>query len=65
MNVSIVFIAIISVIVAVGAVIGIVLLIRNRRNSRVKEHISDEETQLGIGEQYRRMYNDGQESNLK
>ena len=55
MDVLIVFITIFSGI-AIGAVI--VILIKNRRKHMTKEHISDEETQLGIDEQYRRMYGD-------
>ena len=55
MDVLIVFITILSGI-AIGAVI--VVLIKNRRKYMKKEHMSDEETQLGIDEQYRRMYGD-------
>jgi len=54
-DVLIVFITIFSGI-AIGAVI--VVLIKNRRKHMTKEHISDEETQLGIDEQYRRVYGD-------
>lgn len=55
MDVLIVFITIFSGI-AIGVVI--VVLIKNRRKHMTKEHISDEETQLGMDEQYRRMYGD-------
>ena len=55
MDVLIVFITIFSGI-AIGAVI--VVLINNRQKHMTKEHSSDEETQLGIDEQYRRMYGD-------
>ncbi len=55
MDVLIVFITIFSGI-AIGA--AIVVLIKNRRKHMTKEHISDEETQLGMDEQYRRMYGD-------
>ena len=55
MDVLIVFITIFSGI-AIGAVI--VVLIKNRRKHMTKEHMSDEETQLGIDEQYRRVYGD-------
>jgi len=61
-NVLIVFITIFSGIAAIGAVINIIILINNRRESRIKEHTSDEVTQPDIDEQYRRMYGDTQES---
>ncbi len=61
MNVLIVFITIFSGIAAIGAVINIVILINNRRESSIKERTSDEETQPAIDEQYRRMYGDTQE----
>jgi len=54
-DVLIVFITIFSGI-AIGAVI--VVLIRNRRKHIPKEHMGDDETQLSIDEQYRRMYGD-------
>lgn len=62
MNVLIVLITIFSGIAAIGAVINIVILINNRRESRIKERTSDEETQPDIDEQYRRMYSDTPES---
>ncbi len=55
MDILIVCISIFSGI-AIGA--AIVALIKNRRKHMTKEHISDEETQLGMDEQYRRMYGD-------
>jgi hypothetical protein len=59
-NVLIVLITIFSGIAAIGAVVNIVILVNNRRESRIKEQTSDEETQP-IDEQYRRMYGDTQE----
>ncbi len=61
----IVFTAIFSGIAAIGAVINIIVLIKNRRKSMIKELMSDEETQPDIDEQYRRMYGDRKEINLK
>ena len=58
MDFSIVFIAIIGGIAAIGAVITIVVLINKRQKSMKKEHISDEEARLDIAEQYRYIYGD-------
>ena len=58
MDVLIVFITIFGGIAAIGAVITIVVLIKNRRKRMAKEHLSDEETQLSIEEQYRQTYSD-------
>ena len=58
MSVLIVFIIIFGGIAAIGAIITIVVLINNRRKRVTKEHLSDEETQLSIEEQYRRTYGD-------
>jgi hypothetical protein len=60
-NVLIVLITIFSGIAAIGAVVNIVILINSRRESRIKERTSDEETEP-IDEQYRRMYSDTQET---
>ncbi len=64
MSVLSVFVTIFSGIAVIGVIISIVALI-NRRRSRIKEHVSDDEAQVDIGEQYRRMYNDRHGSNLK
>ena len=63
MDVLIVFTAIIGGIAAIGAVIAIVVLINKRQKSMKKEHISDEETELDIAEQYRYTYGDRYKSN--
>ena len=65
MDVLIVFTIIFGGIAAIGAVITIVVLIDKRQKSMKKEHISDEETQLDIDEQYHRMYGDRYKSNSK
>ena len=65
MDVLIVFTVIFGGIAAIGAVITIVVLINKRQKSMKKEHTSDEETQLDIDEQYRRMYGDRYKSNSK
>ncbi|MFC1873812.1 hypothetical protein ACFLYX_00755 [Chloroflexota bacterium] len=61
----IVFTTIFSGIAAIGAVINIVVLVKNRQKSVIKEHISDEETQPDLDEQYRLMYVDRQEPDSK
>jgi len=57
-SVLIVCITIFGGIAVIGAVITIVVLINNRRKRVAKEHLSDEETQLSIEEQYRQTYGD-------
>lgn len=59
------FTVIIGGIAAIGAVIAIVVLTNKRKKSMKKEHISDEETELNIAEQYSYMYSDRDKSNQK
>ena len=58
MSALIVGVTIFGGIAAIGVVITIVILINNRRKRVAKEHLSDEETQLSIEEQYRQTYGD-------
>ncbi len=60
----IIFITIFGGIAVIGAVITIVVLINNRRKRVAKEHLSDEEAQPTIEEQYRQICDDRCESSL-
>ncbi len=58
MDVLIILTTIFSGIAAIGAVINIFVLNKNRRKPVVKEDINDEELQQDIAEKYHRMYGD-------
>ncbi len=58
MNVLIILATIFSGIAAIGTVINIFLLNKNRRKPVVKEGNNDEELQQDIAEKYHQMYGD-------
>ena len=54
----IIFITIFGGIIFIGFVVAIVVFINKRRKRLARKNLTDEEAQLSIEEQYRRVYGD-------